>query len=240
MDFKYNIEIDNDNLDLMDDDMPPCGQTARSESEVLKDTILEVRKLNATRFPLLTLIQRMKFDRENNNFSCLNISFRPNYGNKENFEALKAPVDKCMIEAKEQAYQSIITTLETRVQELNSTIGELLTSGISAIDITSPPGGEARTTLTKEANSINDEYTLKLRTFITDMRNRSRSERVSHRGPTRNKDERNAPSSRNARNGGNTPYTGRRNKQSRNRKSKDNDSKNNDIMSILKELITKQ
>ncbi|XP_071145130.1 complement C1q-like protein 4 [Mytilus edulis] len=69
MDIKIDIDIDTDSLDLMDDDMPPCGQTARSDMEIVQDTIAEVRKLNDTRFPLLTLIHRMKFDRENSKFS---------------------------------------------------------------------------------------------------------------------------------------------------------------------------
>ncbi|VDI15416.1 Hypothetical predicted protein [Mytilus galloprovincialis] len=49
-------------LDLMNDDI--YGQTAGSDLEIVQDTIAEARKLNDTRFSLLTLIHRMKFDRE--------------------------------------------------------------------------------------------------------------------------------------------------------------------------------
>ncbi|CAG2254616.1 unnamed protein product [Mytilus edulis] len=231
MDIKVDIDIDSDNLDLMDDDMPPCGQTARSDMEIVQDTIAEVRKLNDTRFPLLTLIHRMKFDRENSKFSCLNISFRPNYGNKENSEALKEPVDKCLIEAKEQTYQSILSILDTRVQELNSTISTVLNTGISYFDINSPPSGEARTKLAKEANNINEEYTLKLRKFVTDMRNKSRSNNDSPSGPTRERDERRTPYSRNERRDKTPKY---RSKQ------RDNDSKNNDLLKIFKDFIKRR
>ncbi|CAC5408422.1 unnamed protein product [Mytilus coruscus] len=232
MDIKVDIDIDTDSLDLMDDDMPPCGQTARSDLKIVQDTISEVRKLNDTRFPLLTLIHRMKFDRENDNFSCLNISFRPNYGNKENCEALKEPMDKCLIEAKEQAYQSVLSILDTRVQELNSTISTVLNTGISFFDINSPLSGEARTKLAKEANNINEEYTLKLRKFVTDMRHKSRSNKDSPRGPTRERDERRTPYSKNERRD-KTP-------KNRSKKQKDNDSKNNDLLKIFKDFIKRR
>ncbi|CAG2219411.1 unnamed protein product [Mytilus edulis] len=145
----------------------------------------------------------------------------PNYGNKENSEALKEPVDKCLIEAKEQAYQSVLSILDTRVQELNSTISTVLNTGISYFDINSPPSGEARTKLAKEANNMNEEYTLKLRKFVTDMRNKSRSNNDSPSGPTRERDERRTPYSRNE----------RRDKTPKNRsKQRDNDYKNNDLI----------
>ncbi|CAC5381839.1 relA [Mytilus coruscus] len=135
-------------------------------------------------------------------FSChmllLAVS-RPNYGNKGNFEALKEPIDKCFIEAKEQAYQSVLNVLSTRVQEQNSAISTVLNTGISIFDINSPPSGEARTKLAKEANNINEEYTLKLRKFTADMRHKSRSDKESPRGPNRDSNERSTPYSRNER-----------------------------------------
>ncbi|CAC5411695.1 unnamed protein product [Mytilus coruscus] len=115
-------------LQKVEDETPLCGQTDRSELEIVEVTISEVRKLNDTKFPLQTLIHRMKFDRESDNFRG------------------------------------------TRVQYLNSTISTVLNTGLSFLDINSPPSGEARTKLAKEANNINEEYTLKLRKFITDMR----------------------------------------------------------------------
>ncbi|CAC5423660.1 unnamed protein product [Mytilus coruscus] len=169
MDIKVDIDIDTDSLDLMDD---------------------EVRKLNDTRFPLLTLIHRIKLYRESDNFSCLNILLRPNYGNKENFEALKEPIDKCLIEAREQAYQSVLNILDIRVQELNSTISTVLNAGVSFYEINSPPSGETRTKLAKEANNINEEYTLKWRTFITDMRHKSVLTKIALEGrPEKGKKE---------------------------------------------------
>ncbi|CAC5384096.1 unnamed protein product [Mytilus coruscus] len=207
MDIKVDIDIDTDSLDLMDDDMPPCGQTARSDLEIVQDTISEVRKLNDTRFP-------------------------PNYGNKENCEALKEPMDKCLIEAKEQAYQSVLSILDTRVQELNSTISTVLNTEISFFDINSPLSGEARTKLAKEANNINEEYTLKLTKFVTDMRHKSRSNKDSPRGPTRERDERRTPYSKNERRD-KTP-------KNRSRKQKDNDSKNNDLLKIFKDFIKRR
>ncbi|CAC5396421.1 unnamed protein product [Mytilus coruscus] len=157
---------------------------------------------------------------------------KPNYGNKENCEALKEPMDKCLIEAKEQAYQSVLSILDTRVQELNSTISTVLNTGISFFDINSPLSGEARTKLAKEANNINEEYTLKLRKFVTDMRHKSRSNKDSPRGPTRERDERRTPYSKNERRD-KTP-------KNRSRKQKDNDSKNNDLLKIFKDFIKRR
>lgn len=50
----------------------------------------------------------MKYDRQSDNFSCLNILFRSYYGNKEDFDVLTEPIDKCLIETKEHAYKSRI------------------------------------------------------------------------------------------------------------------------------------
>ncbi|CAG2219543.1 unnamed protein product [Mytilus edulis] len=79
---------------------------------------------------------------------------------KENTGALKDPVDKCLIKAKEQTYQSVFSILNTRVQELNSIISTVLNTGISYFHINSPP----RTKLAKEANNINGNisYTKKI------------------------------------------------------------------------------
>ncbi|CAC5406315.1 unnamed protein product [Mytilus coruscus] len=121
MDITVDIDINTDSLDLMDDDMPPCGQNARSDSKIVEDTISEAKL----------------------------------YGNKENFEALKEPMDKCLIEAKEQAYQSVLNVLGTRVQELNSAISTVLANNhVSSLYHVKPQKEHEQLTITMIVNEV--------------------------------------------------------------------------------------
>lgn len=175
MEVRTNIDMDYNDLDL---DIPPSGQVAignNLEVDIAAKTAADVRKLNYTRLPLLTLIQHLKYGRDYNKPTCLNMTFSPNLGNAENHEALKVQLDTIVKESKTIAYNKLISSLQSRVDVISSQIRDTITENTSSLDITDPNSGEIRSKITAEVNKINDEFEDKVRKYVNNLRNNKNS-----------------------------------------------------------------
>ncbi|CAG2196699.1 unnamed protein product [Mytilus edulis] len=130
----FNIVIENDeNTDTNEDNNSevndiPSGQIPRNEIQIAEDTIRDINKLNKQRYPLLTLVSLMKYQKKcNTRNGVLNVSFKGSVGAKENSE-ITASINNAIQTSKDTLYASILETLTTKIsdigRQLNQTYSE--------------------------------------------------------------------------------------------------------------------
>ena len=179
MDFTIPInDPDVDSLDLFEEDKPEfdtniqCGQKPRNELEIAEDTLKDIRNLNKQKYPLLTMVTLLKYQRRTSpNNGILKVSFKGNVGPKENSDITQT-IDNKLRETKETLNNYILELVNNKISEIDKQLNDTYVRNLEVIGVTTSLSGEARNRLMKETREINYEFTQKLKVFSESLKPR--------------------------------------------------------------------
>ncbi|CAG2216077.1 unnamed protein product [Mytilus edulis] len=175
----FNIVIENDeNTDTNEDNNSevndiPSGQIPRNEIQIAEDTIRDINKLNKQRYPLLTLVSLMKYQKKcNTRNGVLNVSFKGSVGAKENSEITDS-INNAIQTSKDTLYASILETLTTKISDIGRQLNQTYSENMEIIGTETAQSGEARTRLSSKSKDINEHFTHKLKVYTASLKPRT-------------------------------------------------------------------
>ncbi|CAC5423894.1 unnamed protein product [Mytilus coruscus] len=143
------------------------------KNQIAEDATKDITKLNKQRYPLLTLVSLMKYQRKSNTRNgVLNVSFKGSVGLKENSDITNS-IDNTILTSKDKLYTSILETLTNKISDIGRQLNLTYSENMDIIGTQTALSGEARTKLSSKSKEINEQFTHKLKVFTASLKPRN-------------------------------------------------------------------